>query len=624
MRRRSLIRFAVSLFLVSLCLSLPLAAEQAPVAVGSSSAASRAEAKLYGRYVDLLASEEMGGRGPGTPGARKARAYLVGRLRAAGLKPGFGGDYCQVFVLTLGKKAQTQQLRAVGADKKALDLQAGRDFNALGFSASRIFSGKAVFVGYAITNKSRKYDNFAGLAKGALKGRVAVALRYEPQDDVGKSLWTTQAGQWSRSASLSAKTALASRYGASALLIVSPPAHAKEPLLTAEATGRGRGGLPILHVSTDAMKRILASAGLDADKEIDRLAALADTGGKILGEIPGLRVSGRVVLKPVRGKTYNVAAALPGRGNLAGEVVIVGAHWDHLGRRGEASGSGGYFPGANDNASGTAGVLMLAKRFAARARTGIKKNLPAHRRKIVFAFFGAEERGLIGSAYMARHFNEMHLKTSQVAAMVNMDMIGRLKDNRLSVWGVDSGEGWAQAVRSAGKDSGLKLAMSGGGLGPSDHASFYRRKIPVVCFSTGMYPDLHRRTDTSDKIDSGGAIRILGVVDRLVRSLAERQERIPYAAPRGGSGRRVMLGVQLDPSRPKGGGVRLAAVMEDAPAGKAGLREGDVVTHWADKAVGGVADLRAALAKAKPGDTVRVTVRRGKETLQATVKFPAR
>ena len=608
MRRCSLI-----LFVVGLSLAPPLVSAKAP----------RTEEALYGRHVSVLASEEMGGRKPGTPGARKARAYLVAQLRGLGLKAAFAGNYCQPFTLTLGTKAQRQQLRAVGADKKTIDLQAGGDFNALGFSASRTFNGQAVFVGYAITNKSRKYDNFAGLAKGALKGKVAVAFRYEPHDQTGQSRWTTQATQWSRSANLSAKAALASRYGASALLIVNPPAHSKAPLLTAEASIYRTQALPVLHVSTDAFKQVLTGAALDADKEIARLRALTEAGAKALCEIPGLRISGRVILKPVRGTTYNIAVVLPGRGILANEAVIVGAHWDHLGRRGlgaKSGGAGSYYGGANDNASGTAGVLILAKRLAARA----KQNPSEHRRAVVLACFGAEERGLLGSAYMAGHLKEMGLKVSQVAAMVNMDMIGRLKDNRTSVWGVDSGKGWARLVRSAAKDSELTLAMSGGGLGPSDHASFYRRKIPVVCFSTGMYPDLHRPSDTADKIDSAGAVRILNVVDRLVESLSVRADRIPYTAPRPGSGRRVLLGVRFDSGGSGGSGVLLTEIIEGMPAAKAGLRQGDVVTGWADKAIGGVEDMRTALAGIKPGDTVRLTVLRGKEKVRVSVEFPRR
>ena len=622
MRRCSLILFVVGLSLVQLSLA-PQVAAKAPISVGPRSAASRAEEALYGRHVDLLASEEMGGRKPGTPGARKARVYLVAQLRGLGLKGAFGGNYCQPFTLTLATKVQTQQLRAVRADKRIAELRAGRDFNALGLSASKIFNGPAVFAGYAITDKSHKYDNFAGLARGALKGKVAVAFRYEPHDRTGQSRWTTQATQWSPSASLAAKASLASRYGASALLIVNPPAHSKAPLLTAETSIYRRRALPILHVSTNAFKQILTHAAFDADKEIARLLALAETGAKAVREIPGLRLSGRVNLKSVRGTTYNIAAVLPGRGILADQAVFVGAHWDHLGRRGRSAkpgGAGSYYAGANDNASGTAGILILAKRFAARAKR--KSSRP--RRAIVLVCFGAEERGLLGSLYMAGHLKEMHLKVSQVAAMVNVDMIGRLKDNRMSVWGVDSGKGWEQSVRSAAKDSGLKLALSGGGLGPSDHASFYRRKIPVVCFSTGMYPDLHRTSDTADKIDSAGAVRILDVVERLVESLAVRADRIQYTAPRPGSGRRVLLGVRFDTGGSDGGGVRLAEVIEGMPAAKAGLRQGDVVTGWADKALDGIEDIRAALAGVKRGDTVRLTVLRGKEKLQVSVKFPER
>lgn len=611
MRRKSLVRFVMGLCLVHLSLALSLAAAPEPQA-----------AARYGRHVETLASDEFAGRSAGTSGAALARKYLVEQFRLAGLKPAFGEDYTQPFELTLGSEAKVQQLEATGPEGKAAALQAGRDFSAPGISASKVFSGKAVFVGYAVTNKSQKYDNFAGAARNALKGKVAVAFRYEPQNPAGQSKWNTQAGQWSRYAGLSSKAALAARYGASALLVVNPPAHAKGPLLTARTTGSRRGSLPVLHVATGAFKKLLARANLDADDELARLQKLADGTGKVLGEIPGLSLSGRVELKPVKGKTHNIAAALPGKGKLAGDVVIVGAHWDHIGaggRGGRPGGTGGYYPGANDNASGTAGVVTLAARFAARAKTAAAES----RRTIVFACFGAEERGLLGSGYMAGHLQEMDLDVSRVAAMVNMDMIGRMTDDALKVWGVDSGKGWDAIVRKAGEGSKLKMALSGPGLGPSDHASFYRAKIPVVCFSTGMYPDMHRKSDTADKINSAGAVRILAVVDNLVQTLATRTDRIAYLAPKPRqSGRRVLLGVQIEPA--PDGGVRLTSVQRGMPAATAGLRVGDILTHGQGKPIGGVTGLRAILAKAKPGNSAKFTVRRGKETLQVTVSFPRR
>ncbi|MDP6635651.1 MAG: M28 family peptidase [Phycisphaerae bacterium] len=514
MRRCNLILSAVMLLTAQLF-----------TAVTPVSARTRLSDKaLYSRHVDFLASEPVGGRKPGTPGARKARAYIVSHLRQLGLKPAFQGDYCQQFPITIGIKAETQQLRAVGADKKLTNLQAARDFNALALSASRSFSGQAVFVGYAITNKARKYDNFADVTKNSLKGRVAVAMRYEPHDNTGQSRWTSQPLGWTRSASLAAKSARASWSGASALLIVNPPAHSKAPLLTTRARAYGARALPVLHVTTDAFKRMLTGASLDADKEFSRLHTLAQTNAKGVCEIPGLSVSGKVILKSLRGKTYNIAVKLPGRGVLAGEAIIVGAHWDHVGRLAKTAKSDdkqGYFPGADDNASGAAGILILAKRLAARAR----RNPSEHRRSIVLACFGAEELGLLGSAYMARNLRQLGLKDSQVIAMVNMDMIGRLRDNKLYAWGVE-GKSWKRIVRSSAKDSGLTLTVSGPGLGLSDHGSFHRRKIPVVCMNTGLHDDVHRTSDTSDKIDAAGAIRILNVVDRLLESLATQAEPI--------------------------------------------------------------------------------------------------
>lgn len=612
MRRCSLIRLVAGLSLVQLSFAQPLVSAKAPLPVGS--AASRADEALYSRYVRVLASDNMGGRGPSTPGAKRARAYLVAELRKLGLKGAFGGNYHQPFTLSLGTKAQSQQLRAVRADKRIAQLQAGREFNAFGFSASRTFSGPAVFVGYAITNKPRKYDNFAGLKKDALKGKVAVAFRYEPHDKTGKSHWTKKSGRWSNSAGLTAKTIAASRHGASALLIVNPPARSNMPLLTTSASGFRRQSLPVLHVSTAGFKRILTHAKLDADAVIGRLQARANDGTECVRDIPELNLSGQVSLKSVKGTTYNIAATLPGRGNLADQAIIVGAHWDHLGRRGQLR---GYFPGANDNASGTAGILILAKRLSARAG----ENASGHRRTVVLALFGAEERGLLGSLYMAGHLKELGLKLSQVTAMVNMDLIGRLKNNRVGVWRVGSGDAWEQLVRSAAEGSGVALVVSRAGRNLSDHESFYRRKIPAVCFSTGGYPDLHRQSDTADKIDSAGAIRILGIVDRLVETLAERKDRIQYSSS---GGKRVLLGVRFDPGGSDGGSIRLAEVIEGMPAAKAGLRQGDVVTHWGDKALGGIEDIRAELAKIKPGDTVRLTVLRGKEKLHISVKFPKR
>jgi len=613
MRRTNRVRFVAGLCLVHLCLASSLVA--APTA-------SQTDAARYAHLVERLASPEYGGRAAGTPAAGLAREYLLKQLRSTGLKPAFGDDYTQAFELAVGMDAKVEQLSAKGADGKASPLQAGRDFNALGISASKAFDGPAVFVGYAVSNKDQKYDNFAGLARGALKGKVAVAFRYEPQGPNGQSKWNTQAGQWSRAAGLSSKASLAARYGASALVVVNPLAHAKTPLLTSRTSGSRRAPLPVLHMSFGAFKTLLARANLDADDEPARLQKLADGGGTVGGEIPGLSLSGEVELVQAKGKAYNLALVLPGKGKLANEAVIVGAHWDHVSAYGRDAGSAGakvYYPGANDNASGTAGVVMLASRYASRAKAAGDEP----RRTIVFACFDAEERGLLGSKHMVEHLAEMDLDASRVAAMVNLDMIGRPVENTVGVWGTDSGKGWAPILDAAALDSGMKLALSGTSKGSSDHASFYRAKIPVVFFCTGFFPDMHRPTDTADKINSVGAIRVVNVVDNLVQSLATRPDRIAYVAPKPKpSGLGVKLGVQITPT--PDGGLRLTSVSKNTPAAQAGLRTNDILTHWAGKVIKDANALRAALARTKPGSTVTLTVRRGKETLQVTVTFPKR
>ncbi|MBT3202315.1 MAG: M20/M25/M40 family metallo-hydrolase, partial [Phycisphaerales bacterium] len=251
----------------------------------------------------------------------------------------------------------------------------------------------------------------------------------------------------------------------------------------------------------------------------------ARKGSTTAHKIPGLKISGEVKIKTVPDQSCNVAAVLPGRGKLAGETIVVGAHWDHVGRMGATKGP--HFPGADDNASGSSGVLTLAKRLVERAKKDNSKN----RRTVVIAFFGAEEMGLWGSRHMAGNLKELG-RHANVVAMINLDMIGRLRDNNVSLWGVDLGGQWAKLIRASSKNSGLKLRLYGPGFGLSDHASFHRCKIPVANFSTGLHPDTHQRSDTADKINSTGAIRILNVADKLLETLATRTEAIPYDGPK--------------------------------------------------------------------------------------------
>jgi aminopeptidase YwaD len=510
----------ITLFSVGLLLG-----QLAPLVQPAHAKPRPSEEALYMKYISMLVSEKFAGRETGTPEARKARDYLTEQLRQTGLKGAFRGKYQQPFKVAIGTEPDIQKLSVIQAKKTTAELQPGRDINALALSASGSFSGQAVFVGYAISSTAHKYDNFAKLPTGSLKGKIAIAMRYEPHDKTGQSNWTDRPKGWTYAASLSSKISLAAQHGVSGLLIVNPQAYTNAPPPHSNGSIQKLKVIPVMHVSIDAFKRLLNGASLNADKEMARLQTLAHTDAKPAAEIPGLKLSGKITHKARWANTCNIAVMLPGRGKLAGETIIVGAHWDHVGRMGATQGP--YCPGADDNASGSAGLLILAKRLADRAA----KDTSKHRRTIALAWFGAEELGLIGSKHLAANLKDLGPKMFRIAAMINMDMIGRLKDNKASVWGVDRENEWEKLVRSSAKNSKIKLRLYGMGFGLSDHASFQRLKIPLANFTTGIHPDVHRISDTADKINSAGAISMLNIVDRLIETLAILPGPIPYDGP---------------------------------------------------------------------------------------------
>lgn len=317
----------------------------------------------------------------------------------------------------------------------------------------------------------------------------------------------------------------------------------------------------------------------------------------------------------VRNETpaYNVAGMLEGADPvLKNEVIIIGAHYDHLGRGGEGSGSlaprsGDIHYGADDNASGTAGVLELARLLTTQK--------PRPKRTIVFIAFSGEEEGLLGSNYYVNH---PLLPLANTVAMINMDMIGRMKDSRLIVGGVGTAKEWRDMM-STDADKSFQLTLTEDGFGPSDHSSFYAKQIPVLFFWTGTHNDYHKPSDTFDKINYDDEARILGMVARIVNQLDAADKRVTYTtaksdpAPRTG-GFRVYLGTI--PNYADGDdGVLLDGVRDDSPAAKAGLKAGDRVVKIGTRDIKNVYDYTAALGEMKAGEEYVIEVMRGTERL---------
>jgi hypothetical protein len=329
--------------------------------------------------------------------------------------------------------------------------------------------------------------------------------------------------------------------------------------------------------------------------------------------------------RPPALRTQNVVAMLPGRDStLRGEFVVIGAHFDHLGRSTE----GALDPdrknvvrhGADDNASGTAAVLELARLFVSKPT----------RRSLVFVTFSGEELGLLGSQYFVEN---SPLPLDSAVAMINFDMVGRLRDDKLIVYGVATATEFPALVDSANGGDGLRLRITalGDGYGPSDHSSFYARNIPVLHFFTDLHEDYHRAGDVASKVNTAGEARVVNVAERLIREIADRPERLTLvrsSAPPQVAGSRqgsdVYLGSIPDMSDAGGQGLRLTGVRTGSPADLAGLVAGDIVIEFGGHAVKDLYEFSDALYSHRPGDTVSVTVLRNGAKKQFTVTLGKR
>lgn len=413
-------------------------------------------------------------------------------------------------------------------------------------------------------------------------------------------------GFWSALAALGCLTTVAAAQNGSARRV-----SADVAFLAADAR-EGRGvGTAGLDAAADYLAREFARIGLSQPWEhgyfqpftIDSTAAAAAHSG----------IGGAAV--------RNVVGVLPGRGPLAGQVVVLGAHYDHLGRGGAGMGSldpdsvGVIHNGADDNASGTAALLEAARLLRGR--------LQGDRRTIVFAAFTAEEAGLLGSGWYVKH--PVH-PTDSTAAMINFDMVGRLRDRRLLALGAATAPEFTPLLDSLNTKYGFDLQASGDGWGRSDQSSFYGERIPVIHFFTDLHDQYHRVTDDPETINAAGIAEVATFAADLAIALATRPDRPSYVnipAPVVAGGNRASLGTIPDMASSPGG-VRLTGVREGTPAAVAGIRGGDIITRIGDHPITNLTDMQNALTSYKPGDVVTVVVRRGEEEKSFTVTLGGR
>ena len=569
------------------------------------------------RYLDdikSLTAPSMEGRGDGTKGLARAASLLEKRYQQLGLRAAGTKGYDQPFSVITGARLRGHNRLTVDDGTQKRDLRLHQDFVPFSFSLPGSVVAPVIFTGYGATAEEFAYDDYAGID---VKDKIVVVLRYEPPSFAEKAGNTGL----TRHAQLITKAINARNHGAKAVVLVNGKlGDGEEDLLSrfGSVSGPENAGIVLVQVKNDVADAWLKSAGRslpDIQGQIDH-----STKPQSFAFPERLQVTIHVDIETTRATVNNVLAYLPGKTD---EYVIIGAHYDHLGRGNydslAPSQIGQIHPGADDNASGTAGVLELAGMFAP-----LKGQL---QRGILFASFAGEELGLLGSEHWVQ---APTLPLEKAVAMLNMDMIGRIRDDKVYVGGVGTGSTLQSVLRGAQADSGFKIEYSAGGYSASDHTSFVTKRIPVLFFFSGLHSDYHKPSDTWDKINPQAAVRLIDVVGKAGLQLASTPDRPtfiavvedkPLAGVGGGYG--PYFGSIPDFGQAENG-VKFSDVKPASPAAKAGLKAGDVLVRFDDKPINNLYDFTDALRRSKVGDVVEVTVMRDGKPLKASVKLEQR
>jgi hypothetical protein len=614
----------------------------------------------------FLSSDELEGRGVETKGLQRAADYLAGEFAKLGLKTevferqGESKSPFQVFPIMLrAEMGPKNEATLITSEGKSIPLKLQADFTPLAIGDSGKFDLPVVFAGYGISSKEHNYDDFSGID---VKGKAVVILRRVPQQGNPQAKFDTS--RRSRHAPFEAKLFNAYQNGAAAVVLVNDgygvrrrvealarqfhetsqklaqdtakltgeqatmQAIAEQQAALAQSLGRLQQTLTRLGESMDPLLGFQEAGTENKGRAFPVISvrrsvidqALQQALGKSLAsieseidkdlvpqskELAGWRITGEVTVNRVRGEVKNVVGVLEGEGPLADETIVIGAHYDHLGYGGEGS----FVPnqreihnGADDNASGTSALLEVARRLAARGKP---------QRRVVFVAFTAEERGLIGSEYYVAN---PPFDMSQTVAMLNMDMVGRLRNERLIIQGLDTAKEFNPLVDRLNEKYGFKLAKEKGGVGPSDHTPFYLKGVPVMHFFTDTHEDYHRPGDDYNKLNVPGMRKICDLVTDVAVQIIQAEKRPEYVKVetpmRGRGGDRPYFG-GIPAFGSDAPGYKIQGVTQDGPAEKAGLQAGDVITQINELKVANLDDWDRALRQFKPGDKVKVLVLRG-------------
>ncbi|MEE9167025.1 MAG: M28 family peptidase [Candidatus Neomarinimicrobiota bacterium] len=560
-------------------------------------------------HIKYLASDDLEGRRAGTRGARKAARYITRQFRSYGLTPMGRSRYTfmEPFDFISGVRLGRKNRLLFQSGDETMNLNVANDFRPLGFSGKGHTAGQLAFVGYGIDSEELDYHDYASVD---VKGKIVLILRYSPDG-------TNPHGEFGKYSPLRYKAMTAREQGAVAVIFaIGPEDDDEENYLMGLKYDRSSGdsGIPIVAITQRLAKHIFTLSGRNLGEIQKRINDDRSPDSFDLS----FSVEVETWVEKVHNETVNIVGLVEGTDtDFSDEFLVVGAHYDHLGMGGDGSmvpDTVAVHNGADDNASGTAGLLELAEWFSVHPQ----------KRSIIFVAFGGEELGLLGSAFFV---SDPPVLLQRIGAMINMDMIGRMDDSTVVVGGAGTSTVWKELAGEKIGDLGLSPAFDEPGYGSSDHQSFYLKDIPVLFFFSGTHDDYHRPSDDWDKINAEEEEKIVRAIREIIIDLATRKLRPDFVKVEQGQPTRggfpVYIGTIPDYTATDVKGMKLSGVRKGGPADQGGLKAGDIIVRFGEKNVRNIYDFMYALQEAIAGDSVTIVVSREGNEINLQV-VPAR
>ncbi len=598
-----------------------------------------ADATEWYQHVQTLSNPWFEGRAPGSDGIEHAAQYIQWWMKKNGLEPAFAegsaanaeNPWRQPFELNGGERGIKSSTLSFGGN--AVDAKAA---SAMRNSGGGTVEMPLAFVGYGIAEGKDGYTSFG--ADERFDGRIVMVMRGEPLNSEGKSAWGGD--RFTAASSLATKLDAIKSRGAAAIIVTEPSGYAGKKAnlatMSPESLG-GELGIPCFFANTETADAILKACDAEG-RGMDALRARADAGTK---DAPATTVlckdDAAVSLKVETSNgnivTNNIGGILRGKGALANEWIVIGAHYDHVGYGkygADPQNRGKVHPGADDNASGTSGMLVMSRLLAKRyADAPADANL----RSVLFLAFSAEEVGLNGSRAFIK---SPSIPADKLDVMLNMDMIGRMRNGEIAIGGMDTAKGWTDTLYPMFEESGMTVYADPSGRGPSDHSSFYGAGIPVLFFFSGVHDVYHKPGDKGYSVDPRGIPGVLSLVEKIALWRAGDAKRLEYwngvrdqQAPEqaaAGSDRGyapVRLGIQPGLVEEGESGIKVEGVSAGTSAADAGIKAGDVLLSWNGESLDSVGTMMTKLRATKPGDVVKMRVLRENAEIELEVKMKA-